>query len=366
MAKISGTDRLSGRLASVAEAARKLQGQPDVPTPAVNETQEPEVLVAPNDKLSEPATLLSKPTIVEEHVRQDSGEMRYMPVDILSAGYNARSIDPDIDPEEWDGFLQSIQSAGLIQPIVVAPDIAIEGQYRVIAGNRRFLAIQMLGWDTVPVIVKQLSPADQVATMLAENLARKDMNLYEEACGFEELIRAGMAPHQIAQRVQRSPSYISLARKCIRHDALARALESNQVNRSAAMELARLLTSDGQEKYPGSIDKLIIWIQKKKPTLGEIRTACQEALEGKLMTKAAQQKKTRRYRVFVERVQDTLLHEMPKHWDGLSIDDLNQIAHTLSEAMAAVASRRQNALDESQTLGESQSEESLTPPESPV
>lgn len=361
MAKISGTDRLSGRLASVAEAARKLQGQHGEPEPAVNSNRNPEIPVSPGEQLSEPP-LSTEPVAVEEDIHQDSGEMRYMPVDILTPGYNARSIDPDMDPEEWDGFLQSIQSAGLIQPIVVAPDPATEGQYRVIAGNRRFLAIKMLGWDTVPVVVKQLSPMDQVATMLAENLARKDMNLYEEARGFEELIAAGMAPHQIAQRVQRSPSYISLARKCIRHDSLARALENGQINRSAAIELARLLTPDGQEKFHGSIDKLLLWIQKKQPTLGEIRTACQEALEDKPITKTVKEKQPRRYRVFVERIQDTLLHEMPKRWDGLSIDDLNQIEHTLSEAMAAVATRRQRALRENRAFDAGEPEESSIPP----
>ena len=365
MAKISGTDRLSGRLASVAEAARKLQGQHGAPEPAVNSNRNPEIPVAPDDKLSEPA-LPTESVPVEEDIHQDSGEMRYMPVDILMPGYNARSIDPDIDPEEWDGFLQSIQSAGLIQPIVVAPDPATEGQYRVIAGNRRFLAIKMLGWDTVPVVVKQLSPMDQVATMLAENLARKDMNLYEEARGFEELILAGMAPHQIAQRVQRSPSYISLARKCIRHDGLARALENGQVNRSAAMELARLLTPDGKEKHPGSMDKLLGWIQKKQPALGELRIACQEALVDKPETKTVKEKQTRRYRVFVERIQDTLLHEMPKRWDGLSIDDLDQIEHMLSEAMAAVATRRQKALRQNRTPDPEDPAESDIPPTPPA
>ncbi len=359
MAKISGTDRLSGRLASVAEAAKKLQEQPETLEPSTNGNQVPDNPAAPRSKMAEATAPVER---LEEEVRQTSGEMRYMPVDILTSGYNARNIDPDIDPEEWDGFLQSIQSAGLIQPIVVAPDPETDGRYRVIAGNRRFLAIQMLGWDTVPVIVKQLSPMDQVATMLAENLARKDMNLYEEARGFEELIRAGMAPHQIAQRVQRSPSYISLARKCIRHEGLATALETSQVTRSAAMELARLLTSDGLEKYPGSMDKLLTWIQKKQPALGEIRSACQEALDNKPVTRPRKEKQTRRYRVFVERIHDTLLNEMPKRWDGLSLDDLAQIEHTLSEAMAAVAMRRQKTLGQARGLDAAEPDELQTPP----
>ncbi|MCY0909029.1 MAG: ParB/RepB/Spo0J family partition protein [Sulfobacillus thermotolerans] len=331
MAKTSRTEQLTERLARVSHAARANT------TPAVSPPPEPADAEMPSPL--EPAATPQPPVL-----GHTSGEMRYMPVSLLTPGYNARTIDPDLNPEEWDSFLRSIQTAGLIQPIVVAPDTTQEGHYCVIAGNRRFLAIQMLGWDTVPVVVKQIPPTEQMATMLAENLARKDMDLYEEARGFEALIAAGMPPHQIAQRVQRSASYISLARKCIRHPALAQALEHKQINRAAAMEVSRLLTADGEEKHSGSVAEILAWIERKHPPLEAIRTACQNILADHAQPATPTKKTTRRYRVFVERIQDTLLHEMPKRWDGLSLDDLEQLEQTLAQAITAVVTQKQKAL----------------------
>jgi small-conductance mechanosensitive channel len=54
---------------------------------------------------------------------------------------------------ETDQLMENIRKHGLLQPIMVAP--VSEGRYRIIAGHKRFLACRRLGWDTVPVVVRE-------------------------------------------------------------------------------------------------------------------------------------------------------------------------------------------------------------------
>lgn len=120
-------------------------------------------------------------------------------------------IHPNNVRKEYDGIeelAQSIRENGIMQNLTVVPELkyweeqqkknptkevkaAIEGckgknTYLVVIGNRRLTAARQAGIETAPcVIIEDMSDKDQVATMLTENMNRKDLKIYEEAAAIQ-------------------------------------------------------------------------------------------------------------------------------------------------------------------------------------
>lgn len=109
----------------------------------------------------------------------------------------------------------SIKEAGLMQPIIVRPakaDAKNRGQYthELVAGERRWRAVQLAGLDTIPAIVRDLDENQSAEWALVENLQREDLNPMERAEAFAHLISEFSLSHeQIAQRVGVERSTIS-------------------------------------------------------------------------------------------------------------------------------------------------------------
>ncbi len=82
----------------------------------------------------------------------------------------------------------SIRSKGLVQPIVVRPSPKTNGEYEIVAGERRWRAAQRAGLHTLPVIVRELEDRDVLELAIIENVQRQDLNAIEEASGYRELI----------------------------------------------------------------------------------------------------------------------------------------------------------------------------------
>lgn len=84
--------------------------------------------------------------------------------------------------EDIEELAQSIKENGIMQNLTVVPDKEEEGKYLVVIGNRRLTAAREAGLETAPcVVVEDMAEKDQIATMLMENMNRKDLTVYEEA-----------------------------------------------------------------------------------------------------------------------------------------------------------------------------------------
>lgn len=85
-----------------------------------------------------------------------------------------------IDQAKLDELIDNIKTHGLIQPIIVRKDSNNNGQYIIVAGERRFLAFQKLGKDTIPAIVRDIEQVANIGYLqMAENLKRDDLKFYE-------------------------------------------------------------------------------------------------------------------------------------------------------------------------------------------
>ena len=113
-----------------------------------------------------------------------------------------------IDEGELKELTNSIKEKGLLQPLVVR-EIS-PGTYELIAGERRWRAAQLAGLDRVPVVIKDVSPAEVLELALIENIQRADLNPLEEAEAYARLIdEFGLTQEEVARRVGKDRSTVA-------------------------------------------------------------------------------------------------------------------------------------------------------------
>ena len=116
----------------------------------------------------------------------------------------------------------SIEASGLLQPVVVRPR---NGTYELIAGERRWRALQRLGWRTVPSVVKDADDQTLLTLALIENLQRHDLSAIDEALGYQRLMDEFKMPQaEVARMVGRSRPAIANLLRLLRLPADVRAL----------------------------------------------------------------------------------------------------------------------------------------------
>lgn len=104
-------------------------------------------------------------------------------------------------------LVASIEASGLLQPIVVRPR---SGAFELIAGERRWRAVQQLGWPTVPAVVKDADDQTLLTLALVENLQRNDLSPIDEAQGYQRLIEQFRMPQaEVARLVGRNRSTVA-------------------------------------------------------------------------------------------------------------------------------------------------------------
>lgn len=105
----------------------------------------------------------------------------------------------------------SIREMGVLSPLLVRKLPDGEG-YQLIAGERRFRASRRAGLKEVPVIVRDLSDQEALEIALVENLQRKDLNVIEEAEGYQRLADDfQLTQEAIAQRVGKGRATVANA-----------------------------------------------------------------------------------------------------------------------------------------------------------
>ncbi len=113
-----------------------------------------------------------------------------------------------MNPEALADLADSIRAQGVMQPILVRPQA--NGDYEIIAGERRFRAAELAGLSEVPVLVRPVDDTAALAMALIENIQREDLNPLEEAQGVQRLIREfGYTHEQAAAAIGRSRSATS-------------------------------------------------------------------------------------------------------------------------------------------------------------
>ena len=113
-------------------------------------------------------------------------------------------------PEELSDLIASIQTKGVLQPLLVRLRPGSSDTYEIIAGERRWRASKEAGIREVPVIIKDFSNKETLEVALIENLQRQDLNPLEEAQGYHRLLQEfHHTQEELASVVGKSRSHVA-------------------------------------------------------------------------------------------------------------------------------------------------------------
>ena len=116
--------------------------------------------------------------------------------------------------ENLDELTNSIKERGIIQPIIVRKSVDQKFKYEIIAGERRWLAAQNAGLHEVPVVITEADDLKSLEFAIVENVQRVDLNVIEEAQGYQRLINDfSYDQNKVAQFIGKSRSHVS---NCLR------------------------------------------------------------------------------------------------------------------------------------------------------
>ncbi|NOX42854.1 MAG: ParB/RepB/Spo0J family partition protein [Gammaproteobacteria bacterium] len=121
-------------------------------------------------------------------------DLRQLPVDLIRPGRYQPRID--IHQETLEDLANSIRAQGVIQPIVVRP--VGDGQYEIIAGERRWRAAQLADLHEIPAVIRDVPDQAAIAMALIENIQRENLNPMEEAMALQRLVDEFEMTHQQA------------------------------------------------------------------------------------------------------------------------------------------------------------------------
>src|SRR5215510_9533564 len=131
---------------------------------------------------------------------------REIPVDLIDS--NPYQTRRRINDEALSELAESIRISGVVQPVVVRPEVG--GRFQLVAGERRWLACKLADKNTIPAIVRELSNEQAMEITIIENLQREDLNPIEQARAFERLSREfGLTQEQIAARTGKDRASIA-------------------------------------------------------------------------------------------------------------------------------------------------------------
>ncbi len=134
---------------------------------------------------------------------------------VASIGPNPYQPRRDFDEHQLKELADSIAASGLLQPVVVRS--RPEGRYELIAGERRYRAIQRLGWQKVPAVVKDVDDRALLTLALIENLQRDDLSAIDAALGYQRLMQDFSMPQQeVARLVGKDRSTVSNTLRLLR------------------------------------------------------------------------------------------------------------------------------------------------------
>jgi ParB family chromosome partitioning protein len=252
-------DKPAGTTASVGlEASRTGVSDPHVQSPhydaayaagqpgAAVPTLEPTLAVPTLEPAFEegeplPGEVISIQAVAEGRTRGDV--VAQIPVELIDKNpYQTRYV---FDEEMLQELAASIKEHGVVQPIVVRP-AEEEGRYILVLGERRLRASKMAGKETIPAMVRRVSPQQAAEMTVLENMVREDLNPIEQAEAFRVLsLEFKLTQAQIADRIGVSRETVSNYMRLLRlPQKVMEYMLSERLSFSDAREILRLENDD--------------------------------------------------------------------------------------------------------------------------
>ncbi len=180
--------------------------------------------------------------ILPESEAGDLGELLELPVELIKP--NPNQPRTRFEPEALAGLAASIETSGVVQPLLVRP--LHDGGYELIAGERRWRAAQQAGLEKVPAIARDSVQAERLQVALIENMVRENLNPIDEARACAALVEElGLTKEELAKRLGRSrPAVSNLIRLLELPDEVLELLETKSLSEGHGRAL---LAADGND-----------------------------------------------------------------------------------------------------------------------
>lgn len=161
----------------------------------------------------------------------------------------------DFDPGKLQELANSIREHGVVQAIIVTP--APEGNYYLVAGERRCRAARLAGLSGIPALIREVDERAMLEIALIENLQREDLNPIEEASSYRRLLdEFDLTQEELGQRLGKSrPAITNSIRLLSLSHAVQKAIIEQKLNVGQARPLLAIEDHARQEELAGKIIK---------------------------------------------------------------------------------------------------------------
>ena len=298
--------------------------------------------------LQNPAKSDAKDNLIPKEMENGIVVQQIPVADIQANRYQPRQ---EFDESALEELKESIVQHGVLQPILVR-QLPAEKGYELIAGERRFRAAKLAGFDTVPALVRPLSDAASTEIALIENLQREDLNAIEEARAYQNLLQNfGLTQEALAERVGRSRSHITNMMRLLKLDARVQEyLANGSLSMGQARPLVVLTDADLQREAADLIMARECSARQAEELVKRLQKSAEEAQEG-------EKEKPSTERIFLQEAEDKLkmffgtqvrIRAQGKknriEIDFSSEEDLNRILDSLLEKKSRVLEDKKAAL----------------------
>jgi ParB family chromosome partitioning protein len=179
-----------------------------------------------------------------DDLEQVDGEEKIELIPIDSIRSNPYQPRKNFDEEALQELADSIKENGVLQPIIVRPSSA-KG-YELVAGERRHIASNMAGLDTIPAIIRDLTEEYMIKYAVLENLQREDLTPLEEADAYQLMMeKLNLTQEKVADALGKSRSHVA---NHLRLRSLPDEVKQLLTDNKLSMGQARTLRSLSDEK----------------------------------------------------------------------------------------------------------------------
>ena len=171
---------------------------------------------------------------------------------------------------------ESIRENGLIQPILVRQ--LLDGDYELIAGHRRWMAVRKLGQPTIRAIVENRTDTESAVLALVENIQRRDLDCMEEARAIAGLIEStGMTQQEAARRLGKSQPAVANKLRLLRLPGWVQEIvEAGQLSERHARALLRLEREEDLRRVLDQVRRRNLTVEQTEALVDDCLSAPKE------------------------------------------------------------------------------------------
>ena len=233
------------------------------------------------DSVSNQGTNLVDKNKSEQDILMTPGsELRHVLLaDIERNPYQPRTV---FDDEKLSELTTSIQEVGVLQPILLREQ---NGQYELIAGERRWLAAKRAGLSSIPAVVRRIQDIESFEQAIIENLHREDLNPIDEAVAYHRLMdEFSMTQQQVAERVGRSRPAVANALRLLNLSSdVQRLIMDGALSAGHARCLAGVTDKKIEEKLVSRILSEALSVRQLESIVNDLQDETSDAIREKVI-----------------------------------------------------------------------------------